>query len=235
MPGLPFLSIFAAFALSVAWLVFYLREDTHPEPKRLLLAVFLGGMATAPVAILLECGWLTFLGGACGESSGTPTFLAFLGYAFIEETLKFLVVAIGVSRSKEFDEPVDAMIYLIVSALGFAAVENMFFLWRPFTESVGFGIQVAGLRFVGATLLHVLVSAVVGYFFALAIIMRERAYALIAFGLGLATILHALFNSLILLNSRTSLVFLGLLLVALILVVAAYFTKLRRVANRTNA
>lgn len=234
MPGLPFLSIFTALALSVAWLVFYLREDVHPEPKRLLLAVFAGGMAMAPLAILLECGWLTVLGGACGETTGTPTFLAFLGYAFIEETLKFAVVALGVSRSREFDEPVDAMIYLIVSALGFAAVENAFFLWKPFGESIGFGAQVAGLRFVGATLLHVLVSAVVGYFFAVALIIRERAALLIALGVGLATILHAVFNSLILMNSRMSFIFLGALLVSLILVVAAYFNRLRRIAGRTD-
>ncbi len=234
MNSLPFVPIFVALALSIAWLIFYLREDVHPEPKRLLLAVFVAGMATAPLAILLECGWLTLLGGACGETNAVPAFLAFLGYAFIEETLKFAPVAIGISRSREFDEPVDAMIYLVVSALGFAAVENMFFLWRPFNESIGFGIQVAGLRFVGATLLHVLASAVVGYFFAVALIIRERATFLIALGVGLATILHALFNSLILLNSRTSLVFLGALLVSLILVVAAYFNRLRRIAGRPS-
>lgn len=229
--GLPFLSIFAALGLSFAWLIFYLHEDEHPEPKRLVLAVFAGGMAVTPIALLLECSWWQLLGGACGSATA-PSFFAFIGFAFIEEVLKFAVVALGVSHSREFDEPVDAMVYLIVSALGFAAVENFFFLWAPFGQSVGFGIQVAGLRFVGATLLHVLTSAVLGYFFALGLIMRERTTLLLALGLGLATLLHALFNSLILINNRVSLVLLGALLISLIITVAAYLARLKRIAGR---
>ncbi|TSD03009.1 MAG: hypothetical protein Greene071436_358 [Parcubacteria group bacterium Greene0714_36] len=43
-----------AFLPPIFWLLFYLREDRHPEPKRLLIATFLGGMASAGLAVVLE-------------------------------------------------------------------------------------------------------------------------------------------------------------------------------------
>ena len=61
-------------------------------------------------------------------SAGKDFFIlsfVFLGVlAYIEEAVKYLAAKTSALRSKAFDEPVDAMVYLVVAALGFAAPQN---------------------------------------------------------------------------------------------------------------
>jgi len=83
------------------------------------------------------------------------------------------------------------MIYIIVAALGFAAVENVAAAFKA-REIV---FETATLRFIGATLLHTLGSGLLGYYWARSIIENRRA--LLLTGFTLATILHTIFNYLI--------------------------------------
>ena len=111
--------IILGIAPSIAWLLFYLKRDKNPEPKLMILKIFLWGMASALPAIFIEKGLALEL----SEMNLSP-FLAsiasiILGASLVEEVLKYLVVRGQVMRSKEFDEPVDAMIYMIVAALGY--------------------------------------------------------------------------------------------------------------------
>src|SRR3989344_4852454 len=90
-------------------------------------------------------------------------------WAGIEEFLKYgaaFVVAfhaIRINKNKYIDEPVDPLIYMITAALGFAALENTLFLINPLLGGDALsGILTGNLRFIGASLLHVLASGVVG-------------------------------------------------------------------------
>lgn len=199
----------------MAWLAFYLREDMkHPEPKRLIFLTFIaGGLITVFVlrAQIFINQWLT----SNGYSNYSFTSFIFLGA--IEEVFKFLAVYLVISRRKEFDEPLDAMIYMIVSALGFATVENIGSILQ--TNSFVFGapgpLETTVLRFVGATLLHSLASGLVGYYWGKAIAKHGRAGWLIFNGLLLATLLHAIFNYLIIKSEPVALPLAFLLFVAL--------------------
>ena len=51
--------------------------------------------------------------------------LSLTGLALIEEIIKFVASHFAARRSPAFSEPVDAMIYMIVAALGFATLENI--------------------------------------------------------------------------------------------------------------
>ena len=124
-----------------------------------------------------------------------------------------------ISWRRDFDEPIDAMVYMIIAGLGFAAVENIASVAKgiiPFGGGPN-GVEIASLRFVGATLLHSLASALVGYYWGLA--MRDKAKLgwLIAEGIGVATLLHAIFNSLIIKYGPETFV------ATLLLVAAAFF------------
>src|SRR3989338_9176125 len=128
--------ILLTFLPPILWLAFYLREDRHPEPKYLLALTFIGGMASAILAIVGECLMIEFMGATCGGSalfSLNPLYV-FLGISLIEEYVKYLPVKFLVlSRCQnhttcDFDEPVDAMIYMMTAAMGFAAFENMLFI-----------------------------------------------------------------------------------------------------------
>lgn len=203
--GAAVLAFFASLIPVLIWLVFWLLEDRkNPEPRKIILLAFVAGMAAVLVALPLEAVAAHYLtmGGAL-----------VLVWAAIEELLKFLFVWRIVLRLPTTDEPVDIPIYLITAALGFAAVENAFFLFSPIAGGQFFSFLAAGdLRFIGATLIHVLASSVIAT--ALAIAFYGSRTMKIVYGVTgviLAIALHAVFNSLILSAGAESVlvVFLG--------------------------
>ncbi|MGB7957503.1 MAG: PrsW family glutamic-type intramembrane protease [Minisyncoccia bacterium] len=200
-----------------AWLVFYVEEEeTHPEPRQLILFAFVAGMAAGLVAVLLE----NLLAGAgAGVGVGELSLAALTAFALIEEAVKFGAAYLAIGKSRLARNPVDLMIYLIVAALGFATLENigaLVSLWlntHAATGSIATGLlEALSLRFVGATLLHSLTSGVVGYYWALGMLRKSVTRHLIV-GIAIASVLHLFFNLLILNygNVAYALVFLTLL------------------------
>ena len=213
----------------IAWLIFYLREDMdHPEPKRLILYVFLAGALVTVVVLQFQ---LAVHSWANANGFATYSFISFLLLAGVEEFFKFLVVYLVVSRRKEFDEPVDAMVYMIVAALGFATVENIGSVFQSnnsFLAGPG-PLETTVLRFVGATLLHTLSSGVVGYYWGKAVAKHGNYAGLIIKGLLIGTLLHAIFNYLIIKSEPVALPLIFLLFVAMF--VLSDFEKLKRPPN----
>lgn len=228
------------FLPPILWLLFYLREDRHPEPKRILILVFFGGMISALLALAAECAWIFTLSGSCGAGIGpdiNPTLL-FLGIALIEEYVKYLPVKYLVLRRCQnhqvcnLDEPVDAMIYMMTAALGFAALENVLFQIPIFQQGFSPSIEVATNRFLGANLLHALSSGIVGFFLARAWFHPKR-YHFIALGVLIAALLHALFNYFILIREAIpqGTFYLIMLLATMAVMVFVDFERLKR--NKT--
>jgi RsiW-degrading membrane proteinase PrsW (M82 family) len=125
---------------------------------------------------------------------------------------------------KVYNEPIDAFIYMMTAALGFTALENTFYLLAPLLQgdTMG-GIMTTNLRFMGASLLHVVASG------ALAICISYGFYAptykkifFWIYGLILATVLHTLFNYFIIIATEEStfLVFSFVWLTTIILILA---------------
>lgn len=197
------------------WLAFYLREDLmHPEPRKLILYTFLGGGLVTVFVLQAQI----FINRWLISAGYTPYgFVSFLFLGGIEEIFKFLAVYFIVSRRKEFDEPIDAMIYMIVAALGFATVENVASVLQAnsFSFTAPGPFETTILRFVGATLLHSLASGLVGYYWGKAIAKKGEFGKLISKGLVLATLLHAIFNYLIIKSEPVALPLVFLMFVAL--------------------
>lgn len=183
------------------WLWFWLREDKlHPEPRRLIILTFLGGMGIVIIALPLEQGIHYFFQKA-GLLEVWGGFLLLFFWAMAEEISKYLAAKKIALSQKEYDEPVDALIYLITAALGFAAIENVIFLIQVSTN-YGFmsGFITGNLRFVGATLIHVLSSAVIGSSIAFSFFHKEKYLRNFFWGLLFATLLHTIFNYFIINN-----------------------------------
>lgn len=200
---------------ALLWLWFWLREDRrHPEPKGLITIAFLAGMLAVPLVIFPE---------KLVEIYFTGTLVIVL-WAAIEEVFK-VAVAYGFLKSRAMDEPIDAIIYMITIALGFAALENALFMLEPLADGfLAETILTGNFRFIGATLLHTLSSATVGIMIALSFYRTpsvKRAY--ITVGIILAIILHALFNFFILESDGASIlsiflaVWIGIIVVILIM------------------
>ncbi len=208
-------SILLGVLPGLAWLVFYLQEDLrHPEPKRLIFLTFLIG---ALITVFVLQGQILINDWLLGRGFASYSFVAFLFLAGIEEFFKFLAVYLAVGRRKEFDEPVDAMIYMIVAALGFATVENIASIVQSNSLSLSSPgpLETIILRFVGATLLHALASGLVGYYWGKAIARRSGYAGLILSGLAIATLLHAIFNYLIIKSEPVALPLVFLMFIAL--------------------
>lgn len=189
------------FVPSIVWLNFYFREDCHPEPKHLLIKVFLMGIIISPLAIifqilLVKCGTILVLQKFCLPlgflQPASPEFL--LWSALVEEVVKFYAVKIVILNNTEFDEPIDAMIYMMVAALGFAAIENVLIVFQTTPDGLGTTINTLILRFIGATLLHALASGLLGYFLAISWFFQHHRKKLLFIGLLLATVFHFTFN-----------------------------------------
>lgn len=193
----PFLLIFA-LSPSIIWLLYFLRKDVHPESNRMVLKIFFLGMLAAIPAALIELGFFQI------TSKLNLSFLlisllnTFLGVAFIEEALKYLVIRSKVLDSPEFDEPIDAMLYMIIAALGFAALENLLIFFSPNTFFMNWGetFTLAGFRFISATFFHALVSGAMGYFIARGFFEKKGGGWTVSLiqGLLLAVVLHGLYN-----------------------------------------
>jgi protease PrsW len=180
-----------------AWLIFYMtEEEDRPEPKRLIVLTFFAGIAFGFFAIVIEEWWTGAL-----ASVGVEVFsvVSLLTLAFIEEVMKFGAAYFAVGKSPLLSEPVEWMLYMIVAAMGFATLENLGAIANIPTSLafVSAFFTTASLRFVGATLLHALTSGIVGYHWALGI-ARKKVLRNLSVGFLYATVLHAVFNYLIL-------------------------------------
>lgn len=176
---------------ALLWLGFWLMEDKcEPEPKRYLVFTFAAGALMVFVALYMERQAALYWSG--------PMLL--LIWSAIEEILKFGAAYFVALRAQVFDEPLDAVVYMITAALGFAAFENTLFLMSPLGDGDLLKTIITGdLRFIGATLLHSLSSATVGLALAYAFYKSPaQKYLAASIGLVLAVALHALFNFFIL-------------------------------------
>lgn len=191
--------VFLGISASIIWLFQFLKRDVLPEPAKMILKIFFWGMLITLPVLLVELGASKIIVGLNLPRLFTLVLYWFLAIALVEETFKYLVVRIKILKSYEFDEPVDTMIYMAVVALGFAALENIFYLVPSAEKMFSLGelimttAAVSFFRFVGATFLHALCSAMVGYFLALSLCKRKNMW-LTAFGLFFAVLLHGLYN-----------------------------------------
>lgn len=169
----------------------------------MILKIFAYGLVATIPASLVEMGAFFTITKGSGNLSNwdfnSPLMFllyGFLGVALVEEVIKYMIVRGKVLRHPEFDEPVDVMLYMIVVALGFAALENIFYLLPASGQQPIFleTVFTSFFRFIGATFLHSLCSATFGYFLAISFCRAKGKTRIIALGLGLATVLHGLFN-----------------------------------------
>jgi len=229
----PFLIIFA-LSPSLIWLLFYLRKDKHPESNSMVLKIFFYGMLSAIPAIFVELGFFHELG-KLNLSSYLASFLnVFIGVALTEELLKYSIVKIKVTNSSELDEPVDVMLYMIIAALGFAALENLLIFLSSETYFLEFGetLTLAIFRFISATFLHALTSGTLGYFMAVDFFKAKKRSIFLFLGFLIVTMLHGLYNFYIIIGEGYSkLIVPTIIIIGLAIFVSQSFKKLKKMAS----
>lgn len=210
------------------WVWFYLRKDrAHPEPKKLIIKVFLWGMLATIPAIAIELAIDYFIPYSASGSFWVVVFSTLLVVAPSEEYLKYLVVKEKIYSHPEFDEPVDGIIYAVVAGLGFASLENILVV---FTE----GGEAVLLRFATATLMHALTTGIVGFYLAMAKfaptnLPPQKYYRRqVTTGLVIAIILHSVYNIVVATDTPFALIILTVLLLGMYLMLARGIKEIKQ-------
>lgn len=169
-------------------LVWYFRaSDENPEPGKVLWWTFFLGVLTV-IPVLLYCAPLSPYVKLYSDPVVRGSLSALLLAALPEEFFKFVVVTGYAARHKEFDEPMDGIVYGAVASLGFATLENILYV-----SSGGLGIAV--LRALTAVPGHAAMGAVMGYYVARARFDLEPRSTALAKAYFIPVVLHAVYDA----------------------------------------
>ena len=197
------------------------------------------GIIISPLAIILQFSFAQLAStiGGVNQAITQNSSYFFFWAAAVEEIIKFYAVRMLILRNPEFDEPIDAMIYMITAGLGFAAMENILVMFRIFPDGTQATLATWALRFTGATLLHALSSGLLGYFLAMSWFFQDHKKKLVVIGLIIATIFHFTFNTFLSAfdNRLTGLIYSTSLLMIMAFLVSILFDKIKERNTRTTA
>lgn len=244
------LSFISGILPVIVWIYFWMKEDKeNPEPKSMLILAFIGGMIAVFVSLFLEKYFYglslksivesSFLGNTITwfetiakqtNVSVDKVLLVVIFAPIIEEISKFVMAYILVLRSKADDEPLDPMIYMIMTALGFSAIENMLFLINPFDiHDYITSIFTGNMRFIGATLLHTISSATIAMFISFHFFDNKiKKFIFIIMGIVASIVMHGVFNLLMIGNQFASTLALVLIWITVIILLLA-FEKIKKI------
>jgi RsiW-degrading membrane proteinase PrsW (M82 family) len=190
------LTVLVAVAPSLALLAyFYLRDRYEREPLGHVIAAYLLGVfamlaaqgAETTIADWVSAEWL-HTGGEAAR-----VFDAFVLAGAVEETAKWVMVFGAIYAWREFDEPLDGLLYGVAVALGFATLENLFFLHSR-------GLDIAWQRAIFAVPAHALFGGAMGYyagrakFVPAAASRRRRFWLAIVLSLLLPVVFHGAYD-----------------------------------------
>lgn len=199
-----------AFLPAVFWFHIFLRKDKFdPEPRRLIIKLFLLGTVAALFAAILEFAVSSIFFSPFSEDFGrffndpyASSFpnhilifliLEIILFAALEEVLKITVVREFVFYDQHFRQVVDGAIFGISAGLGFATLENLgYFFGTASKEGTGSLVVVFILRFFASTLLHALTSGMSGYYLGKSKFSKGKT--VFWQGLIAAVLTHAAFN-----------------------------------------
>jgi RsiW-degrading membrane proteinase PrsW (M82 family) len=169
---------------------FYVRDKYEKEPKSLIIVTFILGMLSIVPALFLSL----FLGVIFPDVGGF--FQILLHYlvvvALVEEVAKFSAV-LRAYQSSEFDEIMDGMVYSATAALGFATVENVFYVLSG-------GLQTGILRAILSVPGHGLNGSMMGYYLGRAKLNEGRRNGLLLRAMAVPILFHWIWDSLLVID-----------------------------------
>lgn len=180
-----------AFAPALFWVwYFYMRDRCRSESPSWMLWLFVLGMAVIlPVALVEGAFKPLFISTALISVAVAP---------IVEELAKFLVVYFTVYRGRALYDPMDGIVYSTTAALGFAALENFFYVFGAYQELLVLPFELSIIRALLSVPSHALISSMWGYTLGQAVAVPYEAKGpIILQGLLVAIILHAVFNLLV--------------------------------------
>jgi len=181
------LLVATATPILIVIIYIYIKDKYEKESKRVLLVSFmLGAILSIVITTLLYVFFDLFLPLPDNYSIWQQFVKAFFVVGLIEEFSKYIMVRYYAQPRKGFNEPFDGIVYAVMVSMGFAAVENLFYVLQG-------GIEVALIRAVTAIPAHATFAILMGYYMGKAKFSNNRVkWNLI--GLFLAILFHGAYD-----------------------------------------
>lgn len=184
-------------------LAFYLysRDIYEKEPSRKLIKAFLLGS----LSVLVAAGIEMLLG------NSTPLVEAFLYVGLTEELCKFFVLMVFIYPEPLINEPFDGIIYAGFISLGFATLENVYYVLDK-------GLAVGIARMFLAVPAHAIFGIIMGFFVGGAKFYEKKRAGFIALALLVPAFLHGFYDFFLMVNIPGLVIFsVGMVVVGAIL------------------
>ena len=173
---------------SLLILIYFFLSDKFKEPKGTIALVFgLGVLICLPAGIINE-----FMGVNFSNIFSERLLYSFLGPAWGEEILKFLILYTIVLKRNEFNEPMDGIVYGVVASLGFATYENYDYVFRLAETWNIDPAQMAIWRSYSAVPMHGLNGCIMGFYFGKYAFTADKKYLVLS--LLIPFLLHGFYN-----------------------------------------
>lgn len=220
------LLIIAALAPVAVLLWQILRRDAaNPEPPRMLAKAFLYGMISTAVTFVLlpfteALGDLIVL----NDTALSVAFKqAFFSAALPEEGAKLLMLWLLLRNNPYFDERFDGIVYAVCVGMGFAAVENVLYLFNNYDSWLSVGIVRALFAVPG----HFFDAVIMGYYYSHYHFGTRRNPATKALILAAPVVAHGIYDGILFSYDIDN----GGAVVALILFLI-FFNRLKKTGRR---
>ena len=220
--------IMAAILPALLLLVYIYNQDTvDKEPPSLLLNLLLMGVVAGLASIVLEQIGTTILDSFVStENPAYVIFLAFLVVAVVEEGTKFFLLYRKTWRNPNFNYRFDAIVYAVFVSLGFAAFENIGYVF-------GYGLTVAPARALLAIPGHMSFAVFMGYFYGRAKLFfdygdKEKSRTNLWLAYLSAVFLHGFYDSCAMIGSA------GSTIVFVVFIILMYLTVYRLIKNESH-
>jgi len=180
--------ILAAIAPAFIVIIYiYVKDKYEKEPKQVMFYSFLLGAIVSVLISTILYVFFDYLLPLPDDNNILQLFIkAFFVVALIEEFSKYVIVRYFSQPKKAFNEPFDGIVYAVMVSMGFALVENLFYVFQG-------GLEVALVRAFTAVPAHATFGVLMGYFMGKAKFNGKRiADNLI--GLSLAILFHGAYD-----------------------------------------
>jgi len=147
---------------SLLIILFFVKSDLFPEPNNQIFKIFFYGVLLCIPAFIINTALGTFFANAGFNGVLLPSLLS---AAPVEEILKFIVLYYLVYKMKDFNEPIDGIVYGVTVSLGFATLENIYYVYVLSDYYNVSSQSLAMLRSFSTIPAHGIFGATMGYFF----------------------------------------------------------------------
>ena len=197
----------------------YRKDKVEKEPAGLIVRLLALGAVSCIVAGFAESFASAFLPSFPAGTLEYALVNSFALAAFWEELLKYLALRIGSWRSPHFNYRFDGVVYGVSSAVGFAIVENVMYVYE-------YGYQTALVRAFTAVPLHAFCGVAMGVFYAMAkkesIQGRSSGFGYTLLALIVPMMIHGVYDTMAFMRTEASTI--GLLAFIVIMYIVAIVT-----------